>query len=548
LGSRKVRVSETRRITEVEPVAKPQIAIYDTTLRDGSQHEGISFTLEDKIKIARRLDDIGIHYIEGGWPGSNPKDIRFFERARKLQFDNAKIAAFGSTRRANSKAKDDANLKLLIDSEAFVVTIFGKSWDFHVEQALRVPLDQNLEMIEDSVRFLKSHDREVVYDAEHYFDGFRHNPDYALATLRAATAGGADVIVFCDTNGGTLPKEVAKAIKAAKKVVSCPMGIHTHNDGGVAVANALVAVELGVSHIQGTVNGYGERCGNMNLITLIPTLQLKLGRICVPEDRLHKIYGLSHFVSETANLAPREYQPYVGSSAFAHKGGIHVDAVMKHPDTYEHVVPQTVGNTRRILVSELSGASNVCYKARDVGIELRKGSPETARILQEVKKLEDEGYEFEGAEASFELLLRKKLMERPKLFDLEKLEVIIEKHKQKRDYQEPGSDVVLKLRVGREERYVAAEGDGPVHAMDNALRKALCDFCPEMEQIRLIDYKVRVVNVRRGTAAKVRVLIESATDDEYWTTIGVSTNIIEASWQALVDGVEYGVWKLRGWK
>jgi len=531
-----------------ETVGKGNITIYDTTLRDGSQHEGISFTVEDKLKIARRLDEVGFHYIEGGWPGSNPKDVRFFERVRNVRFTTAKIAAFGSTRRANTKAEKDTNLRLLIESGAPVVTIFGKSWDFQVTHALRVGLEHNLTMIEESVRFLKSHDREVIYDAEHFFDGFKQNPDYALATIRAAARGGADIIVFCDTNGGALPKEVAKAITAAKKVVSCPMGIHTHNDAGLAVANALVAVELGVRHIQGTVNGYGERCGNMNLMTIIPTLQLKMGLTCLPQDKLRKLYSLSHFVSEVANLAPYDFQPYVGASAFAHKGGIHVDAVMKHPGTYEHVPPDAVGNVRRVLVSELSGGSNVRYKANALGIELKKDAPETAMILQAVKKLESEGYQFEGAEASFELLLRRMLGSNHKLFDLEKLEVIIEKHKEKQDFHEPCSDVVLKLRVDGEERYVAAEGDGPVHAMDNALRKALGDFYPEIAQIRLVDYKVRVINVREGTAAKVRVLIDSATDDEWWTTIGVSTNIIEASWQALVDGIEFGIWRLRGWK
>lgn len=528
---------------------KPKlIYLYDTTLRDGTQHEGISLSLEDKVKIARRLDEMGIHYIEGGWPGSNPKDISFFERVRNMELKNARFAAFGSTRRGNVTPEEDTNLRLLIESGAPVLTIFGKSWDFHVTDALRVTLENNLCMIEDSVRFLKAQGREVIYDAEHFFDGFKRNPGYALETVAAAERGGADTIVLCDTNGGSIPREVEKAVVATRRKVRVPLGIHTHNDGGLAVANALVAIDLGANHAQGTINGYGERCGNMNLITFIPTVQLKMGYQCLPEDKVRKLYPLSHFVSETANMPPLGHQPYVGRSAFAHKGGIHVDAVMKHPDTYEHIRPEVVGNVRRVLVSELSGTSNVRYKAQDFGVELKKGSPETKKVLAKIKQLESEGFEFEGAEASFELLLRRELGLQKSLFNLEKLEVIVEKHREKRRFAEPMSDAVLKVRVGREERYVAAEGDGPVHAMDNALRKALIDFYPELNDIRLTDYKVRVINVREGTAAKVRVLIESATEDRSWTTIGVSTNVIEASWQALLDGIEYGLSLLRNWK
>ncbi len=529
-------------------MSKKQIYVYDTTLRDGTQHEGMSLSLEDKVKIARRLDEIGVHYIEGGWPGSNPKDIHFFDRARKMRFVHARIAAFGSTRRANVKPKEDANLKRLVESEAPVVTIFGKSWDFHVTEALRVSLDTNLEMIEDSIRYLKSEGREVIYDAEHFFDGFKNNHEYALATVKAAERGGADTIVLCDTNGGSLPRDVEKAIASVRRVVKRPLGIHTHNDGGLAVANALVAIELGANHVQGTINGYGERCGNMDLTSLLPNLQLKLGYPCLSDGGMRNLYSLSHYVSLVANMPHRDHQPYVGSSAFAHKGGIHVDAVMKHPGTYEHVTPESVGNVRRVLVSELSGTSNVRYKAENFGIELKKGSPETGKVLDKIKDLENEGYEFEGAEASFELLLRRELGLVKGFFELEKLEVIVEKHREKRHFAEPMSDAVLKVRVGGEERYVVAEGDGPVHAMDNAVRKALADFFPEINQIRLVDYKVRVVNVREGTAAKVRVLIESATDTESWTTIGVSTNIIEASWQALVDGIEFGIRQLHDWK
>jgi 2-isopropylmalate synthase len=516
-----------------------RVHVYDTTLRDGTQGEHVALSLEDKLKIARRLDDTGFDYIEGGWPGSNPKDIRFFERVKKERLAHAKVAAFGSTRRANVKAAADTNLRLLVESEAPVVTIFGKTWDFHVTRALRIALEENLEMIRDSVEYLKSHGREVIYDAEHFFDGHKANPEYALKTLAAAAAGGADLLCLCDTNGGSLPDEIAAATRLVRKAIKgVPVGIHAHNDGGVGVANTLAAVRAGARHVQGTVNGYGERCGNADLCQVIANLELKMGHECIGEEHLHRLRGLSFFVSEVANLNPDDKQPFVGLSAFAHKGGIHVDAVMKDPDTYEHVKPEAVGNRRRVLVSELSGSSNIRYKASRIGIELKKGSPEVAGLLSEVKRLEDQGYEFEGAEASFELLLRRQLGEVAPLFDLNKLQVIVEMEKA---HPEATSDAVLKLTVGANQVYVGAEGDGPVHAMDNALRKALNEHYPQLKDLHLTDFKVRVVNTQDGTAAKVRVLLESSCNGRSWTTVGVSTNIIEASWVALIDGIAYGL-------
>lgn len=515
------------------------VQVYDTTLRDGTQGEHVALSLADKLKIAHRLDEVGFHYIEGGWPGSNPKDIRFFEHVKKVTFSQAKIAAFGSTRHAGVRAEQDRNLRLLLESEAPVITIFGKTWDFHVTTALRIGLHENLEMIEDSVRFLKSHDREVIYDAEHFFDGYKAQSDYALKTVAVAAEAGADLLCLCDTNGGSLPEEIAAAVRAVRRTVKrVRLGIHCHNDGGLAVANTLAAVRAGARHIQGTVNGYGERCGNADLCQVIPNLELKLGHTCLGSENLPRLRSLSLFVSEIANVNPNDRQPFVGASAFAHKGGIHVDAVMKASQTYEHVEPETVGNRRRVLVSELSGSSNIRYKAARLGITLKKGSPKVKRILSKVKRLEDQGYEFEGAEASFELLLRRELGEVHPLFELNKLEVIVEMEKA---HPEPLSDALLKVTVGGDSIYVGAEGDGPVHAMDNALRKALLSHYPQLEDIHLTDFKVRVVNTQHGTAAKVRVLLESSCNGRSWTTTGVSTNIIEASWLALVDGICYGV-------
>jgi 2-isopropylmalate synthase len=515
-----------------------QIKLYDTTLRDGTQGEGVAFSMEDKVRIAHRLDALGIHYIEGGWPGSNPKDLRFFRRVRDTVFKVARIAAFGATRRPGVRPEEDANLQALVESGPPVVTIFGKSWDFHVVSALGTTLEENLAMIGDSVAFLRKHFEEVIYDAEHFFDGFKRNREYALRTLQAAEAAGAHCLVLCDTNGGSLPHEVARIIREVKGVVKPgrPLGIHVHNDTECAVANSLAAVQEGVDHVQGTMNGYGERCGNANLVSIIPNLMLKMGLECIPEGNLRELRDVSRFVSELANRKPWQSQPYVGDSAFAHKGGIHVSAVHKHPETYEHVDPERVGNHRRVLVSELSGQSNILWKAREYGIDLDRNTPDARRILETLKRLEDEGFQFEGAEASFELLMERALGNHRPYFDLEGFRVIVEEQKGE---AEPVAEATVKLRVKGVEEHTAASGNGPVNALDHALRKALEDFYPNLREMSLLDYKVRILDESKGTAAKTRVLITSGDGDETWGTVGVADNIIEASWQALVDSIEY---------
>jgi 2-isopropylmalate synthase len=520
-----------------------KIFLYDTTLRDGAQSERISFSLEDKIKIAQRLDEFGFDYIEGGWPGSNPKDLNFFRRIKEIPLKKAKIAAFGSTRRAQVTPEDDANLKSLLESETPVVTIFGKTWDLHVIEVLKTTLDNNLKMIYDSVKYLKSHNKEVVYDAEHFFDGFKSDPEYALATLEAAVEGGADWIVLADTNGGTLPWEVEDIIKKVKERIKIPLGIHTHNDSGVAVANSIIAVKEGITQVQGTINGYGERCGNANLCTIIPILQLKMGYQVLPEEKLAQLTDLANWVSEVANLPPDPTAPFVGRSAFAHKGGVHVNAVLKNPKSYEHIDPSKVGNKRRFLISELSGTSTIVSKVKELNIDIDRDSPLAKMILEQITHLENEGYYFEGAEASFELLVRHALGQDTKLFDLIGLRVIIEKLG---DKEETITEATLKLKIGDNVVHVAADGDGPVHALDQALRKALIEFYPELKNIHLSDFKVRVLNGSTGTAAKVRVLIDSSNSKgDTWSTVGVSTNIIEASWEALVQSIEYGILKMR---
>lgn len=519
-----------------------KIWIYDTTLRDGSQGEGISLSVEDMIKIALRLDQAGFDYIEGGWPSSNPKHSEFFERMKSIKLSHAKLAAFGMTRRGNTKAENDTNLRSLIESDTPVTTIFGKSWDLHVTDALRLPLEQNLEMIYDSVSFLKRHDKEVIFDAEHFFDGYKNNPDYALKTLIAAADAGADCVVLCDTNGGCLPTEIGKIVEAIKTEISTPLGIHAHNDSETAVANSVVAIEKGCVHVQGTINGYGERCGNANLCSIIPVLQLKLGKSCIPEASLRELTSLSNYVDEIANVVPYDRQPFVGRSAFAHKAGIHVDAMMKQPKTYEHIEPEAVGNTRRVLVSELAGTSSIVHKAQRYGVDLTKQSPETRAVLDHITKLEKEGFSFEGAEASFELLLRKSVGSYKKLFDLKSFRVIVE---QRGTDPEPITEATLRVVANGEEMLTVAEGDGPVHALDNALRKALEKFYPEeLKHIKLTDFKVRVLNASDGTAAGVRAIVESTDGTSSWSTVGVSENIIEASWHALVDSVEYGLLRL----
>lgn len=515
-----------------------KVKIYDTILRDGTQGEGISFSVHDKLKIAKKLDDFGIAYIEGGWPGSNPKDIEFFKKAKSLSLKNAKIAAFGSTRRAKIKAKDDSNIKALLEAKTEVVTIFGKSWDLHVKDVLRTTLQENLNMVEDSVKYLKSKKRTVIYDAEHFFDGFKNNKEYALDTLNRASKAGADVVVLCDTNGGTMPYEIELIIKEVQKNIKSPLGIHTHNDAGMAVANSVMAAKLGCVQIQGTINGYGERCGNANLCEIIPNLKLKLGIDCISDKKLQQLTKVSHYITEIANLIPQNNQPYVGRSAFAHKGGMHVDAVKKNPVSFEHIKPELVGNNRRILVSELSGKINILSKAKEFGINLSKETPETLDILRTIKNLEYEGYQFEGAEASFELLMKKAVGKHKTFFNLIDFRVSVEK-------TENGmfSEATVKVEVNGTEKHTVAEGDGPVNALDNALRKALDKFYPSLREVHLVDYKVRVIGGEEGTAAKVRVLVESADSKDSWETVGVSENIIEASWQALVDSIEYKLLK-----
>jgi len=517
-----------------------QVSIYDTTLRDGSQGEGVAFSMEDKIRIAQRLDALGIHYIEGGWPGSNPKDIRFFREIREAHLKQAKVAAFGSTRRPGIAPEADANLRALVDAATPVATIFGKSWDFHVTHALETTLDENLKMIADSVGFLLRHFSEVIYDAEHFFDGFKRNREYALRTLRAAEDGGAHLLVLCDTNGGTLPHEIAEVIREVKRHVKTPLGIHVHNDAECGVANSLAAVAEGVSQVQGTINGYGERCGNANLVSIIPNLVLKMNIGCLPAGNLSELRDVSRLVSELANRQPWQHQPFVGDSAFAHKGGIHVSAVLKHPETYEHIDPELVGNHRRVLVSELAGQSNILWKAKEYGIDLEKSTPETRRIIETLKQMEDQGFQFEGAEASFELLIQDAFGRKKKNFRLIGFRVIDEKRK---EGEAPLSEATVMVEVDGVMEHAVSMGNGPVNALDRALRRALTKFYPALKDVELLDYKVRVLSSGQGTAASVRVLIESGDKKDRWGTVGVSHNVIEASWQALCDSIDYKLYK-----
>ncbi|MBN1276187.1 MAG: citramalate synthase [Deltaproteobacteria bacterium] len=511
------------------------ITLYDTTLRDGTQGEQVNLSAEDKLRITERMDRFGIKYIEGGWPGSNPKDARFFEMARSFSFQNARLAAFGSTRRANIKPEDDENIIALLKAEVETVTIFGKSWDLHASQILGVSLDENLSMIEDSVAYLKKCGREVIYDAEHFFDGYKRNPVYAARTIKAAADGGADVIVLCDTNGGTMPEEIQSVMKDVVPDIKTPIGIHAHNDCGLALANSLTAVSSGATMVQGTINGYGERCGNVDLISVIGNLQLKLGYKCVSPEGLRQLTELSRFVSEVANVPPLSHRPFVGKSAFAHKGGVHVSAILKNTAAYEHIEPEQVGNKRRVLVSDLSGKGNIDYKAVEMDIKLGGNGHDSQKIVREIKRLEDQGYEFEAAEGSLELLIKKATGQFEEPFRLESFRVTIEK-----DQSGPStSRATIKISVGNEHEITAAEGDGPVNALDNAMRKALTKFYPNIDEISLVDFKVRVIDGSDATAAKVRVQIETRDSKEIWSTIGVSENVIEASWQALVDSVQY---------
>ncbi len=515
------------------------IQIYDTTLRDGSQGEGISLSLQDKLNLTKRLDEAGFHYIEGGWPGSNPKDMAYFNEVKKLKLKNAKVAAFGSTRRAHKKTSQDDNVKALLEAKTKAVTIFGKSWDFQVKTVFKIALKENLAMIEDTVHFFRSKKIEVIYDAEHFFDGFKENPEYAMATLGAAVKGGANYLALCDTNGGSLPELIREGVRTARVRFQLPLGIHCHNDMDLAVANSVAAVDEGCVMVQGTMNGYGERCGNANLTSIIPALQLKMGKVCLSPKHLKKLTELSHYVAEVANMPMENGQPFAGFSAFAHKGGVHVNAVMKNAKTYEHIEPETVGNIRRFLISELSGRSNILEKAKAMNLPLDKDSPATKKILDEIQELENEGYHFEAAEASFELLIKKALGKHKKFFELSSFKVSDEKL----ETGELRTEATVKISVNGEEQLMAAEGDGPVHALDQALRKAIEKFYPIIRKLHLVDYKVRVINAQAGTAAKVRVFIQFQDEKEDWSTIGVSTNVIDASCHALIDGLEYKLLK-----
>ncbi len=521
-----------------------RVFIYDTTLRDGAQAEGISFSLRDKLQIATKLAELGVDFIEGGWPGSNPKDINFFKQAKKLKLGKTQLVAFGSTRRPHKKAHQDSVLKSLLEAKTNYITIFGKSSAMQVRDVLRTSLEENLKMISDSISFLKKKGRKVFFDAEHFFDGFKENADYALEVVKTAEAAGAEAVVLCDTNGGTLTSEVYEIISILKEEVSINLGIHTHNDNGMAVANAVTAAEEGCNHIQGTINGIGERCGNADLCAIIPSIELKLKDKCLPKGKLKEITEVSRYISEVCNLKQRADQPYVGTSAFAHKAGIHVNAVMKKPESYEHVVPEKVGNKRKFIISELAGKSSIINKAKELNIDLAKDTPETREILNMLQDMEHEGYHFEAGEASFELLMKRLMKKYKPFFHLETFRVINEKRiNSKTNKSELFSEAAIKIKVKGVLEHTASEGDGPVNAIDNALRKALEGFYPSLKQMHLTDFKVRVLDQKAGTEAKVRVLIQSQDEESTWSTVGVSSDIIEASWQALVDSFEYKLLK-----
>jgi 2-isopropylmalate synthase len=517
-----------------------RIEIYDTTLRDGAQTEGISFSVEDKIRITEKLNELGIHYVEGGWPGSNPRDLEYFKKIRKLKLSTSRIVAFGSTHRPKHDVSDDAILQSLLDSDARIITIFGKSWDFHVKEALKISLQENLDIIYNSVAYLKKHVEAVFFDAEHFFDGYKDNPKYAIKCLVAAQDAGADCIIPCDTNGGSLPGDIAAIFEAITKVIQTPLGIHAHNDSDCAVANSIIAIENGASQVQGTINGLGERCGNANLCSVIPNLQIKRGMQCISPEQLKRLRDVARFVNEIANVRHFNRQPFVGDSAFAHKAGIHVSAIRKRPETYEHMRPDLVGNSQRVLISDLAGKSNILRKAEEYGIRLDPDSPQIQDIITTLKTLENEGFQFEAAEASFELLMKKALGLHKRFFDLIGFRTIIEK---RREGEDPASEATIMVKVGGRIEHTAAMGEGPVNAIDNALRKALDKFYPALKNVKLHDYKVRVLTAGKGTAAKVRVLVESGDEEERWGTVGVSENIIEASYQALVDSIEYKLLK-----
>ncbi len=523
-----------------------RVDLYDTTLRDGSQREGISFTVKDKLSIASKIDQLGIHYIEGGWPGSNPKDAEFFKRAREIKLKNARLVAFGSTCRPGLKPEDDSNLKMLIDSGVGVVNIVAKGSDMHVSQVLETSLEENLRMIKDSVSYLKSQGLEVFVDIEHAFDGYKNNPSYTLEVLRAAGDAGSDCIVLCDTNGGALPDEISIMVKKALENLDVDIGIHAHNDSELAVANSLAAVRAGARHVEGTINGYGERCGNANLCSIIPALKIKMGIDCVSNEELALLSEVSHFVSEVANLTPEAHMPYVGSSAFSHKAGLHVSGMAKWVLSYQHVDPALVGNKTRTLVSELAGRSNIIYRAKEIGVPIPPKGKEAQKLLEQVKDLESRGFQYENAEASFDLLVHRAFPDYQSPFELVDFMVLVEKRRRSPSKRSEGdilSEGMVKVKVNGQIMHTVAEGDGPVNALDNALRKALLQQYPSLSVVKLIDYKVRILEESTGTESRVRVLLESTDGADQWRTVGSSTNIIEASWMALADSLEY--WLVR---
>ncbi|MFV0437620.1 MAG: citramalate synthase [Desulfopila sp.] len=521
------------------------IEIYDTTLRDGTQAESFNISADDKVRISRALDALGVDFIEGGWPGANPVSVEYFQKMRGVKLNHAKLAAFGSTRHFKNPPQEDPNLISLLDTGVPVITIFGKSWDIHVTDALNIGLEDNLQIIQDSLAFLRPRIDHLIYDAEHFFDGFKHNRDYALATLIKAAEGGAETIVLCDTNGGTLPQEIGTVLQQVKEHLTAhghrlKIGIHSHNDSEAAVANTLLAVDSGADQIQGTINGFGERCGNANLTSIIPAVIFKMGLSCKVQENIDKLYTTSRLVNELANLPNNRYQPYVGESAFAHKGGIHVSAVQRNPFTYEHIDPDKVGNIRRILISDQAGRANILHKAKRWGLKIGPNDPVLSTIISELKDLENRGFSFEGAEASFEILMRRALGLQRNYFKFETFRVM--NHKYRMD-KPPLTEATIRLFVGGDEVHTAALGDGPVNALDRAIRKALVRFYPCLEEMELSDYKVRVLSGERGTQAKVRVLVESRDKRCSWSTVGVSVNIIEASWQALVDSINFKLMK-----
>ncbi|HEX3203972.1 MAG TPA: citramalate synthase [Nitrospiraceae bacterium] len=512
------------------------LEIYDTTLRDGAQAEDVTFSADDKVRVAQKLDELGVQYIEGGWPGANPRDIEFFRMIKTIPLQYATVIAFGSTRKADNPVQKDPNLDALLAADTSTITLFGKTWTFHVTEALGVTLEQNLDMIGESIAYLRAKNRRVFYDAEHFFDGYKADPEYALKTIQRAVREGAERVILCDTNGGTMPWDIREICAVVRRECAVPLGIHAHNDTEMAVANSLVAIDAGIVQVQGTINGIGERCGNANLCSILPNLQLKMNRHVLGDRRLARLREVSNFVTEIANLMPNKHQPYVGDSAFAHKGGIHIHAVQKNAATYEHVIPEVVGNRQRMLISDYTGRSGLLAKVEEYGIELSKHNPKLKELLETLKELENEGYQFEGAEGSLELLMRKAVGRHKPSFELLGFRVIVEKRNAR---EAPISEATVMVRVGESIEHTAAVGVGPVNALDHALRKALEKFYPQLREVALLDYKVRVLAANRGTGSKVRVLLESGDHKEKWGTVGVSENIMEASWQALADSIEY---------